>query len=86
MELPELPFERILSYLSLKDRLKWRAVSRRWYNKIDSFRVKSLYLPERPSGFIEGKSGASVQNFISSPQFASFFDTFGQPIQLEASL
>ena len=37
------PFEKILSYLSLEDRIKAKAVSRKWYQKIDSFRVKSLF-------------------------------------------
>ena len=82
--LPELPFELILSHLSLKDRLKARAVSRSWYHKIDSFRVKSLCYSQRPSGFIYGKerlvSGAFARNFISSTRFASFFDTFGRTL------
>ena len=41
-DLPELPFEQVLGYLILEDLLKTRAVSRRWYQKINSFRVKSL--------------------------------------------
>ena len=83
-DLPELPFEKVLSYLSLKDRLKARAVSRRWYRKINSFRVKSFCFSERPSDFILEKgrwvSGAFAKNFISSTRFTSFFDTFGQTI------
>ena len=83
-ELPDLSFEKVLSYLSLEDRLKARAVSRRWYHKINSFRVKTLCYSARSSDFIWGRSrwvsGAFTQNFISSIRFASFFDTFGQTI------
>ena len=83
-DLPELPFEKVLSYLSLKDRLKSRAVSRRWYHKIDSLRVKTLCYSKRPSEFIFQKSrlisGAFAQNFISSIRFECFFGTFGQSI------
>ena len=83
-DLPELPFEKVLSYLSLEDRLKARAVSRRWYHVINSFKAKSLCFSELPSGFIEAKSrwvsGAFAKNFISSPRFASFFNTFGPTI------
>ena len=83
-DLPELPFEKVLSYLSLEDRLKARAVSWRWYHKINCFRVKSLCYSRHPIGRILGKSrwviGSFAQNFISSSRFASFFDTFGQTI------
>ena len=83
-ELPELPFEQVLSYLSLENLIKARAVSRAWYHRINSFRVKSLCYSDRPSGFIWGKprwvSGAFAQNFINSTRFASFFATFGQTI------
>ena len=83
-DLPELPFERVLGYLSLEDRLKARAVSRRWYHKINSFRVKSLFYSDCPSDFIIGKrrlvSGAFAQNFISPSRIVTFFDTFGQSI------
>ena len=83
-DLPELPFEKVLSYLSLEDRLMLKAVSRRWYHKINSFKVKSLCYSSRSLGFIFEKSrfvsGALAQNFISSSRFASFFDTYGQTI------
>ena len=83
-ELPELPFELVLSYLNLEDLLKARAVSRRWYHKINSFRVKSLCYSQRSSDFIFEKnrwvSGAFTVNFINSIKFTSFFDTFGQTI------
>ena len=84
-ELPELPFEKVLSYLSLEDRLKAKAVSRRWYWMISNLvRVKTLCYSQRPAGFIQGKrrliSGAFAQNFICSTRFASFFATFGSTI------
>ena len=83
-ELPELPFEQVLSYLNLEDRLKARAVSKRWYHKINCFKVKSLCFSERSSDFIWGKqrwvSGAFAQNFISSIPFTKFFHTYGQTI------
>ena len=83
-ELPELPFEQILSYLKLEDRLKARGISRRWYHKINSFKVNTLCYSDRPIGFIFGKrqlvSGAFAENFISSTRFASFFDTFCKSI------
>ena len=67
-DLPELPFEQILGYLSLEDRLKSMTVSRRWYNKINSFRVRSLCYSGRPRGF------------ISFSRFELFVNTFGQSI------
>ena len=83
-DLPELPFEKVLSYLNLEDRLKARAVSRRWYHKINSFRVKSLCYAGYSIGNVMGKSrwvsGAFARNFISSIKFDSFFNTFGQSI------
>ena len=83
-ELPDLPFEQILSYLSLKDRLKARTVSRAWRNKFDRYPVTTLCYSSGPSGFISGKSrwvsGAFAENIISSTRFTSFFDTFGQTI------
>lgn len=82
-DLPVLPFEQILSYLSLEDRLKSRAVSRSWRNKFD-FKVKSLCYSDVPSGRIFGKSrltsGAFAHNFISSTQFARFFNKFRRTI------
>ena len=83
-DLPELPFEKMLSYLSLEDRLKARAVSRVWYHRINRFKAKSLCFSERPRGFIFQKSrwasGAFAQNFISSSRFDSFFNTFRRSI------
>ena len=81
-DLPELPFEKVLSYLSLKDRIKARAVSQSWYHRINNFKAKTLCFSERPSGFIFQKSrwvsGAFAQNFISSTRFDSFFGVFGK--------
>ena len=83
-ELPELPFEQVLSYLNLKDRLKARTVSRAWRNTFDRYSVKTLCYSARSSDFIFEKSrwvkGEFAENFISSTRFASFFDTFGQTI------
>ena len=84
-DLPELPFEKILSYLSLKDRIRSRAVSRRWYKTIDHFKVNSLYFSRHPVGFIHEKkrlvgTGAFAQNFISSTRFSSFFRVFTKSI------
>ena len=80
-DLPELPFKKVLSYLSLEDVIKARAVSRKWHAMISSFKMKSLCFAGRPRGFIWRKdrwvSGAFAQNFISSTRFASFFSTFG---------
>ena len=79
-DLPVLPFEKILSYLSLVNQIRLRGVSRKWLLKIDSFQVKSLFYSERPIGFIYQKSqlvsGVFAQNFISSPRFELFFHTF----------
>ena len=83
-DLPELPFEKVLSYLSLRDRLRLSAVSRSCHQKVINSRVKTLCYSSRSSDLIFGKSrwisGAFAQNFISSTRFASFFDTFGQTI------
>ena len=80
-DLPVLPFEKILGYLSLGDRIRSRAVSLKWCLTIDSFRVKRLCYSKWPAGCIYGKSrlvsATFVQNFISSSRFSSFFITFG---------
>ena len=83
-DLPKLPFEKVLSYLSLEDRLRLSAVSRGCHHKVFSSRVTSLCYSERPIGGIVEKSrwvsGAFVENFISSIQFASFFNAFSKTI------
>ena len=82
--LPDVPFEKILSYLSLQDRIRSRAVSRSWCQKIDGFRVKRLCFSSYPVGFLFEKrrliNGAFAQNFVWSASFESFFCTFGQSI------
>lgn len=81
-DLPDLAFELILSYLCLKDRIRTRAVKRRWRRIVDSFSVNSLCCSEQPINLIEGKSrlisGVFAQNFISSPRFGAFFLPFFQ--------
>ena len=83
-DLPELPFEKVLSYLSLEDRIKSRAVSRRWYYTINSFKVKSLCYSKHPAGFIRENNrwarGSFAENFISCSRFASFFNAFRESI------
>ena len=83
-DLPELPFEKVLSYLSLGDVLKSRAVSRGWYHRINCFKVKSICCSERPSCNIRVRnrllSDAFAQNFISSLQPDSFLAKFAPTI------
>ena len=83
-DLPELPFERVLNHLSLRDRLRLSAVSRSCHAKIANSRVKSLCFSKHPAGFIFGKnrwvSGAFAENFISSTRFESFFKAFGHSV------
>ena len=86
-DLPELPFEQILSHLTLEDRLKSKAVSRTWYQKINGGKVRRLCYSMRPSGFIERKgrwlNGAFVRNLISSARFESFFNTYARSLLLD---
>ena len=83
-DLPRRPLEKIFSYLSLEDRIRLRAVSRKWCKLINIFRVKDLCLSERPSGFIQGKSrlvsGVFAHNYIGLPKFDLFFNIFGRSI------
>ena len=83
-DLPELPFERLLSYLNLADRLRARAVCKRWREKFDTYPVKHLCFSNRPAGFCWGKrrlvSGVYTGNFISSRQFATFFNAYASTI------
>lgn len=83
-DLPEVVFKRVLGYLSLQDRLKARSVSRTWYNRINSSRVKSLsfYGPwsDPKQGTRRLLSGAYAQNSICSRRFDEFFNTFSQSI------
>ena len=83
-ELPELPFEKVLSYLSLEEVIKLRAVSRSCLWKIDNYKVKRLFYSKVPTEHILEKhrwiNGAFAYNFIVSTKFESFFKTFGQTI------
>ena len=83
-DLPVLPFKKILSYLSLRDRLRLGAVSRSCREKVHNSRVKSLCFSSRPCDFILGKSrwvsGVFAQNFINSTKFPSFFDAYSHSI------
>ena len=83
-QLPLLPLEKILGYLSLADLLKSRGVSRAWRNMIDSVRVRSLCYSKHPSDFIVRKnrlvSGEYAQNFICSPRLEALAKTFGATI------
>ena len=79
-DLPELPFEEILRYLTLEARLKCRAVSRSWRKRFDSYPVKSLCYFERHIGARQTVSNEFVQNFISSTRFAPFFKAFRHSI------
>ena len=83
-DLPDLAFIKILSYLSLEDRIRSRQVSRGWKKIIDSIKMKSLCFSGQPIGFIYKNhrlvSGAFAQNFVSSPRFEPFFDMFGSTI------
>ena len=83
-ELPELPFEQVLSYLSLEDCLKASTVSRGWRKKFYNYPVNCLCFSGRPSGLMLDESrwvsGAFAKNFVSSIRFGSFTRTFGQTI------
>ena len=83
-DLPELPLEKILGYLSLMDRVMLRAVSRRFLHVIDSFKVKSLCIAHHDDGSFKGISPwiseQFAQNFVISARFPSFLQTFGHSI------
>ena len=74
-DLPLLPFEQILSYLSLEDRIRSRAVSRSWCMRIDSFKKPTnLFYSSRQYGFIYEKSdwsaGHSSRTLSARPDLA----------------
>ena len=84
-DLPDLAFEKVLACLDLKEMIMARAVSKRFYFKIDQFRVNSLCYSEMDScGFIKNQHrlivGEFAKNFIGSPEFESFFANFGRSI------
>lgn len=78
-DLPKLPFEKILGYLSLEDRFKCMAVSRRWFKAIDSLRPKSLCFSKRPSDYMHRKnhwvSERFARNFVHSARLHLFCQT-----------
>ena len=82
-ELPLLPFEEVLSYLSLEDRLTARAVSQGWRERFDS-EMEILCYSSHPISFIFEKNrwvnGAFAQNFIKSTRFDLFFNAFSRSI------
>lgn len=75
-----LVLQKTLIYLSLKERIKLRVVSRGWRNVIDTIKVSSLCVSNRRIDFIVQKrrwvSGEFAWNFISSSRIDSFFQTF----------
>ena len=81
-DLPELPFERILHYLSLEDRLNLYAVSRSCRQKMSNYKVKTLCYSGRRRDRILGKnrlaSGAFARNFIRSARFERFINAFAK--------
>lgn len=80
-DLPDLPLENIFSYLSLEERIKARAVSRRWCKTIDSMKAKALCFSECPVELaLRWMDGVFAKNFIRSVEFELFFDTFGRTI------
>ena len=83
-DLPELPFEKVMSYLPLKDRIRSRCVSRSWRSRFDNYPLQSLCFSELPSGCIMSKhrfvTGGFAENFIQSLRLDSFINTFRQSI------
>lgn len=85
-DLPDLPLEKIFSYLNLGDRLNARVISRNWRKKIDSYPVKSLCYSEKPRGRILEKrrlvGGAFASNFYHSTTprgFRPLFEGYDGP-------
>ena len=83
-DLPKLPFELMLSHLSLEERLKLSAVSRSCHQKIHSIRLSSLCYSELPIGLIWATSrwvsGIFAENFIYSSRFERFFNPFNRSV------
>ena len=83
-DLPELPFQRILSHLDLVDLIRSRAVCYSWYERINCRKVKSLCCSHRDSRFMLKKSrwirSMFVKNFITSPRIDRFLDQFAPTI------
>ena len=70
-DMPDLPFELIISYLSLQDCIGCRTLSRRWCGTINRLRIKILCFWRRPSFNAQRRlfSGALARNFVSSARF-----------------
>lgn len=83
-DLPNLPFEKVMSYLDLKDLFNVRAVSKRFNLAIDNLKVRSLCYSRYKSRFVRNKHrlvvGEFARNFIGTRNFESFFTRFGQSI------
>ena len=79
-DLPDLPFENVLSYLSLEDLIRFRGVSKGWYKKISAFKVANLFLSEWKSVRNQHQLvvGAFAQNYIRTSRFEAFFAYFGR--------
>lgn len=83
-DLPDLALELVLSHLPLGDRIRSRAVSRRWKEIISGFKPTTLCYSEHPNDFIFRKSqlasGVFARNFVDSFRFRfnKFFQTFAQ--------
>ena len=79
IDLPELPFERSLSYPNLEDRIKARTVSRRWCNTIHSIKVNHRSIrsaganssPERA----DWRSAVHLLRISSAPPDSSLYLT-----------
>lgn len=82
--LPWLPLAKILSYLSLDDRIKYRAVSQSWRDCIDNFKETSLCFSELKRGHLFEKrrlvNDKFDRAFIASTKFESFFSNFAKSI------
>lgn len=84
-DLPDLPFEQLLSYLDLKDLVRSRAVSKRWLAKIDSLRLHSLlYSGYADSGHLLEKrrlvTGQFIQNYMRPSRLEPFFGNLAAPM------
>lgn len=76
-ELPDVPFEKVLTYLPLDDLLRTKAVSKEFYRKIANFKVRCLCVSDYERESVIDKSrlvvGAFAQNFIDWFKFKSLF-------------
>lgn len=81
-DLPKLPFDILLSHLSLEDKMMSMAATKGWRERFElaTIRPKMLFCSSHSIGFIDGKrrlvSGAFADHFVSSPQYLSFFLIF----------